>query len=84
MYDDMWKYDSSWTSSYDNYRLNKDKLVEMIKNDMQNYANKLPKLKELEQKLTDMYFSATTLVNTISNYGKKETKKENRKISLTV
>jgi len=56
----------------------------MIKNDMQNYANKLPKLKELEQKLTDMYFSATTLVNTISNYGKKETKKENRKISLTV
>ena len=87
MYDDMWKYDSAWTSSYENYQLHKDKLVAMIKNDMQNYANKLPKLKELEQKLTDMYFSANNLVNTISNYGKKEikeTKENTRKISLKV
>ena len=87
MYDDMWKYDSSWTSSYANYELNKDKLITMIKNDMQNYANRLPKLKELEQKLTNMYFSATNLLNTISSYGKKEnkeTKEKSRKVSLTV
>ena len=51
---------------------------------MQNYDNKLPKLKELEQKLTDMYFSATNLLNTISSYGEKETKEKSRKISLTV
>jgi hypothetical protein len=84
MYDDMWKYDSGWTTSYASYQVNKEKLVNMIKDDMQNYDNKLPKLKELEQKLTDMYFSATNLLNTISSYGEKETKKENRKISLTV
>ena len=84
MYDDIWKYDSNWTSSYTNYQLNKEELIHMIKNDMQNYANKLPKLKDLEQKLTDKYFSAKNLLNTISSYGKEETKKENRKISLTV
>ena len=84
MYNDMWKYDSSWTSSYTNYELNKQKLIDIIKNDMQNYDNKLPKLKDLEQTLTDTYFSATNLLNTISSYGKEETKKENRKISLTV
>ena len=85
MYDDMWKYDSTWTTSYASYQVNKTKLVKMIKDDMQNYANKLPKLKELEQKLTDMYFSATNLLNTISSYGKeKENKKTNRQVSLTV
>ena len=59
MYDDIWKYDSNMDKFHDNYPLNKDKLVAMIKSDMQNYANKLPKLKELEQKLTDMYFPRT-------------------------
>ena len=85
MYDDIWKYDSSWTTSYASYQLNKEKLVQMIKDDMQNYANKLPKLKELEQRLTNMYFSSTNLLNTISNYGKEKIeKKENSKISTTV
>ena len=84
MYDDMWKYDSRWTTSYASYQINKEKLVNMIKDDMQNYDNKLAKLKELEQKLTDMYFSATNLLNTISSYGEKETKEKSRKISLTV
>ena len=87
MYDDIWKYDSSWTASYSNYQINKEKLINMIKDDMQNYDNKLPKLKQLEQKLTNMYFSATNLLNTISSYGKeenKETKEKSRKVSLTV
>ena len=87
MYDDIWKYDFIGTASYSNYQINKEKLINMIKDDMQNYDNKLPKLKQLEQKLTNMYFSATNLLNTISSYGKeenKETKEKSRKVSLTV
>ena len=44
-----------------------------------------PKLKELEQKLTNMY-PATNLLNTISSYGKKENKETQEKVgkSLTV
>jgi hypothetical protein len=44
----------------------------MIKNDMENYDKKLPKLFELEQELTHTYFSANNLLNTIHSYGKKE------------
>jgi glycosyltransferase involved in cell wall biosynthesis len=85
MYDDVWKYDSAWTSSYSNYQLNKHKLIQIIKNDMENYANKLPKLQQLEQKLTDMYFSANNLLNTISSYGKKETnQKEIKQTTISV
>tara|TARA_B100000575_G_C23116380_1_gene645406 strand:- start:1041 stop:2165 length:1125 start_codon:yes stop_codon:yes gene_type:complete len=87
MYDDIWKYNSDWTKSYASYEINKQKLVNMIKDDMQNYDNKLPKLKDLEQKLTDMYFSATNLLNNIHSYGKeeiKETKEKSREVSLTV
>ena len=72
MYNDIWKYDSTWTSSYANYEINKHKLAEMIKNDMENYDKKLPKLFELEQELTHTYFSANNLLNTIHSYGKKE------------
>ena len=57
----------------------------MIKDDMQNYDNKLPKLKQLEQKLTNMY-PATNLLNTISSYGKEENKgrRKSRKFQITV
>ncbi len=72
MYDDIWKYDSSWTSSYESYKINKHKLVDLIKDDMENYDKKLPKLFDLEQELTYNYFSANNLLNTIHSYGDKE------------
>ena len=37
-------------------------------------------IKELEQKLTDMYFPANNLVNNISSYGKEETQRKSRKV----
>ena len=59
MYDDIWKYDSSWTSSYANYQINKHKLVEMIKDDMEKTTIKnCPNCPNLEQELTYNYFSS--------------------------
>jgi len=68
MYDIHWKYDSSWTESYESYEKNKDKLIKMIRHDMENYYNKMPKLEKLAQNLTEKYFSANNLLNTIKNY----------------
>lgn len=70
MYDVQWKYDSSWTESYNSYEKNKHKLIQMIKHDIENYHNKLPKLEKLAQNLTEKYFSAHNLLNTIKEYEK--------------
>ncbi len=35
---------------------------------MENYYNKMPKLEKLAQNLTEKYFSANNLLNTIKNY----------------
>ena len=48
------------------------KLVQMIKDDMENYDEKLPNLSNLEQELTYNYFPANNLLNIIDSYGKKE------------
>ena len=68
MYDIQWKYDSTWTESYESYEKNKQKLIQMIKHDIENYESKLPKLEKLAQNLTEKYFSAHNLLNTIKNY----------------
>jgi glycosyltransferase involved in cell wall biosynthesis len=65
MYDDVFKYPSAWTESWDQYIKHKDELVALITDHMENYDQNLPKIKEQAGSLYNDFFSATTLLENI-------------------
>ena len=65
MYDDVFKYPSAWTESWEQYTKHKNELVALITNHMENYNQNLPKIKEQADSLYDDFFSATNLLENI-------------------
>ena len=58
-------YPSEWTESWEQYVANKDKVITRIVDYMENYNSYLTKLEQQTNKLTDNFFSAKALLNTI-------------------
>ena len=65
MYDDVFKYPSAWTESWEQYINHKNELVALITNHMENYDQNLPQIKEQAGSLYNDFFSATTLLENI-------------------
>ena len=65
MYDDVFKYPSVWTESWEQYIEHKNELMALITNHMENYNQNLPKIKEQADSLYDYFFSATELLKNI-------------------
>lgn len=65
MYDDVFKYPSMWTESWEQYIEHKNELIALITNHMENYNQNLPKIKEQADSLYDYFFSATELLKNI-------------------
>jgi hypothetical protein len=62
MFADTWKYPSAWTESWENYLLNKDKLVIKITEYMENYHEYAKFIPQQAYSLTTHFFSATQLL----------------------
>jgi hypothetical protein len=62
MYDDVFKYPSEWTESWDSYIKHKDALMALIVTHMENYEQNLPKIQQQADSLTINFFSATALL----------------------
>jgi hypothetical protein len=67
MYTDHFKYPSEWTINWEQYLLNREALVNYIRNTMQSYEATLPFTRNLAEHLHSKFFSATELVNNIKN-----------------
>ena len=65
MYDDVFKYPSAWTESWEQYIKHKDKLTALIVAHMVNYNQNLPKIQAQANSLYDNFFSATNLIENI-------------------
>ena len=66
MYDDDFKYPSEWTESFDSYTKHKSKLIEKLKNYMQNHKNYHNQLNTESAKLTQKFFSGNNMYDTIT------------------
>jgi hypothetical protein len=62
MYDDIFKYPSEWTESWDSYIKHKDALMALIVAHMENYEQNLPKIQQQADSLTINFFSAAALL----------------------
>jgi hypothetical protein len=62
MYDEIFKYPSEWTESWDSYIKHKDALMALIVAHMENYEQNLPKIQQQADSLTINFFSATALL----------------------
>lgn len=62
MYDEMWRYPSEWTESFDSYVCHKDKLILTIRNYMTNYEAYAKLLSQQAHDLHHTFFSATHLL----------------------
>jgi hypothetical protein len=65
MYYDTFKYPSAWTESYQSYEAHRPELCMAIIQHMDNYSSRLPRLTKQAQDLTDLFFSATDMLNNI-------------------
>ena len=66
MYDEDFKYPSEWTESFESYTKHKSKLIEKLKNYMQNYKNYHNQLNTESAKLTQKFFSGNNMYDTIT------------------
>ena len=66
MYDDEYKYPSEWTESFDSYTKHKSKLIDKIKNYMQNHKNYHNQLNTESAKLTQKFFSGNNMYDAIT------------------
>jgi glycosyltransferase involved in cell wall biosynthesis len=66
MYDDVFKYPSIWTESFDLYRTFHAKVCEHIINIIENYDQLVPAVKVQTRNLNDRYFSANNLLANIN------------------
>jgi hypothetical protein len=65
MYLDVSKYPSEWTSSWDSYIANKDKLVAHIKDCMANFDNMSGAITRQHRYLEENFFSASALLENL-------------------
>jgi len=66
MYDDEFKYPSEWTESWDSYEKNKTKIVQKLKNYMENHNNYHNMLNTESARLTQNFFSGNRMYDTIT------------------
>mgnify|MGYP003111347830 FL=1 len=66
MYDEEFKYPSEWTESFDSYTKHKSKLIEKLKNYMQNHKNYHNQLNTESAKLTQKFFSGNNMYDAIT------------------
>lgn len=66
MYDDEFKYPSEWTESWDSYQKNKTKVVQKLKNYMENHGNYHNMLNTESARLTQNFFSGNHMYDTIT------------------
>jgi len=66
MYDDEFKYPSEWTESWDSYQKNKTKIVQKLKNYMENHNNYHNMLNTESARLTQNFFSGNRMYDTIT------------------
>ena len=66
MFDDWFKYPSEWTLSWDNYLANRDKLVNAIRVEMDQYHDlQRDRIRKQALALSENFFSAQNLLNNI-------------------
>jgi hypothetical protein len=65
MYQDIFKYPSGWTTSWNSYQSHKQKLAHHIIVNMTNYENRIPYLQKQTNDLTNNFFNATVMLNNI-------------------
>lgn len=68
MYPDLFKYDAQLTDSWDSYINNKELLKERIGYMINNYYTYIEPLKELQDRLTAIYFTSNKLIGNIIGY----------------
>ncbi len=66
MYDEDFKYPSEWTESFESYTKHKSKLIEKLKNYMQNHKNYHNQLNKESAKLTQKFFSGNNMYDSIT------------------
>jgi glycosyltransferase involved in cell wall biosynthesis len=66
MYDEDFKYPSEWTESFESYAKHKSKLIEKLKNYMQNHKNYHNQLNTESAKLTQKFFSGNNMYDSIT------------------
>ena len=59
------KYPSEWTESWGAYQMNKDKVIERIKNYVKNYDTYIPAIRKQTKKLSEEFFSANGILENI-------------------
>ena len=62
---DTFKYPSEWTESFEAYTIHRKEICMQIINYMENYNKYLPQLQKQTQCLTEEFFSATVLLESI-------------------
>jgi len=65
MYDDEFKYPSEWTESWDSYQKHKSKVVDKLKNYMENHKNYHNYLNNNTTRLSKDFFGGSKLYQTI-------------------
>jgi glycosyltransferase involved in cell wall biosynthesis len=65
MYDDLFKYPSEWTESFDSYLTHKTQLVNRIREHMENFEARHDFVRSNAEYLTIEFFSATKLLENI-------------------
>jgi hypothetical protein len=71
MYDDYFKYPSEWTTDWDSYIANKDKLIEKIHWIMNDHKKHYVNLDRLVKFLSNEYFSCRKLKNVLQSYNEE-------------
>ena len=66
MYSADFKYDSTWTLDFNNYLVHKEKLINLIKHRMDNYTSFYPSIIDEADKLSEEYFSCTSLLQKLN------------------
>ena len=66
MYDDIFKYPSTWTESWNHYVANRQELCATIVQHIDNYQARLPKLRRQALDLTEKFFSADELISNLN------------------
>lgn len=62
---DEFKYPSGWTESWEDYKENRDKVIERIVSYMENYEDYLPRLNTQVDTLTENFFSCNNILKTL-------------------
>jgi hypothetical protein len=66
MYSGLFKYPSEWTESWDSYHLHKEQLKGRIREHMTNFDARHDFIRSNAEHLTQQFFSATNILETIS------------------